>query len=290
MQDQKKLAEIYLKHLNNQELTQAELKFIHEIDREIKGFGYRRDPRIEKILRNRNKRKDLSIIFNCQENELATNVNEINDNTRVIYMPNKLVELTKLPPNLEYAFCSLNLKNTPIKSLGKLKRVDGYLDLSNSQIEDLGDLEEVGWILYLKNTPIKSLGKLKRVGGSLYLYNSQIEDLGNLEEVRGDLHLENTPIKSLGKLKRVGGSLDLSNSQIEDLGDLEEVGLSLHLENTPIKSLGKLKRVGGSLYLYNSQIEDLGNLEEVGGRIYISKKQRKLERILIEKGWRNKIK
>jgi hypothetical protein len=51
MQDQKKLAEIYLKHLNNQELTQAELRFIYEIDRDIKGFGYRRDPRIEKILR-----------------------------------------------------------------------------------------------------------------------------------------------------------------------------------------------------------------------------------------------
>jgi hypothetical protein len=37
------------------------------------------------------------------------------------------------------------------------------LDLSFSQIEDLGDLEEVGWSLHLKNTPIKSLGKLKRV-------------------------------------------------------------------------------------------------------------------------------
>jgi hypothetical protein len=69
MQDQKKLAEIYLKHLNNQELTQEELRFIYEIDREIKIFGYERDPRIEEILRSRNKRKDLSIIFNCQEDE-----------------------------------------------------------------------------------------------------------------------------------------------------------------------------------------------------------------------------
>ena len=56
MQDQKKLAEIYLKHLNNQELTQEELRFIYEIDRDIKGFGYERDPRIEEILRGRNKR------------------------------------------------------------------------------------------------------------------------------------------------------------------------------------------------------------------------------------------
>jgi Leucine-rich repeat (LRR) protein len=168
-----------------------------------------RDPRIEKILRNRDKRKDLSIILNCQEDEIAINENEINDNTRIIYLPGRLIRLTKLPPNLEYAFCSLDIENTPIKSLGKLKRVGSSLYLSNSQIEDLGDLEEVGW----------------------------------------DLRLKNTSIKSLGKLKRVCGGLDLSYSQIEDLGDLEEVGLS----------------------------------------IYISKKQRELEKILIERGWKYKI-
>jgi hypothetical protein len=249
MQDQKKLAEIYLKHLNNQELTQEELRFIYEIDRGIKIFGYRTDPRIEKILRNRNGRKDLSIILNCQENEIAMNKDEITDNTTVIYMPGKILRLEKLPPNLEYAFCSLNLQNTPIKSLGKLKRVGGYLFLSYSQIEDLGDLEEVGMSLDLIDTPIKSLGKLKRVGGGLYL----------------------------------------SYSQIEDLGDLEEVGMSLDLIDTPIKSLGKLKRVGGDLYLSNSQIEDLGDLEEVEGHIYISRGQKNLKEILIKKGWRGKI-
>jgi hypothetical protein len=209
MQDQKKLAEIYLKHLNNQELTQEELRFIYEIDKEIKIFGYERDPRIEEILRSRNKRKDLSIIFECQEDETAINENKINNNTRIIYMPGREIRLTKLPPNLEYVFCSLKLSDNPIKSLGKLKRVSGSLSLSDSQIEDLGDLVEV----------------------------------------RGYLGLYNTRIKSLGNLKRVGGFLDLSNSQIEDSGDLEEVGLS----------------------------------------IYISKKQRELEKILIERGWKYKI-
>jgi hypothetical protein len=179
MQDQKKLAEIYLKHLNNQTLTQEELRFIYEIDREIKRFGYGRDPRIEEILGKRDKRKDYAIILNCPEDEIAINENEINDNTRIIYMPGRLIRLTKLPPNLEYAFCYLDLKKTPIKSLGKLKRVGGSLDLSYSQIEDLGDLEEVGWDLYLKNTPIKSLGKLKRVGRHIYISRGQ----KNLREI-----------------------------------------------------------------------------------------------------------
>ena len=182
MQDQKKLAEIYLKHLNNQELTPEELRFLHEIDRKIKIFGFK-DPRIEEILISRDERKDLSIIFNCQEDEIAMYENEITDNTRVIYMPGVILKLEKLPPNLEYAFCSLDLRNTIIKSLGKLKRVGGSLNLSGSQIEDLGDLEEVRFNLYLQNTPIKSLGKLKRVGVDLNLLGSQIENLGDLEEV-----------------------------------------------------------------------------------------------------------
>jgi len=247
MQDQKKLAEIYLKHLNNQELTPEELRFLHEIDRKIKIFGFK-DPRIEEILISRDERKDLSIIFNCQEDEIAMYENEITDNTRVIYMPGVILKLEKLPPNLEYAFCSLDLRNTIIKSLGKLKRVGGSLNLSGSQIEDLGDLEEVRFNLYLQNTPIKSLGKLKRVGGDLNLLGSQIEDLGDLEEVRFNLYLQNTPIKSLGKLKRVGVDLNLLGSQIENLGDLEEVDY-----------------------------------------IFISRRQIKLNNILLEKGWGGKI-
>jgi hypothetical protein len=149
MQDQKKLAEIYLKHLNNQELTQEELRFIYEIDRDIKRFGYERDPRIEEILRNRDKRKDLSKILNCPEDEIAIYKNEIKDNTRVIYMPQETLILTELPPSLEYAYCNLDLSNTSIKSLGKLKRVGRDLYLYNSQIEDLGDLEEVGMKIYI---------------------------------------------------------------------------------------------------------------------------------------------
>ncbi len=249
MNDQRKLAEIYLKHLNNQELTQEELRFIYEIYRKIKIFGYGRDPRIEKILRSRDKRKDLAVIFNYQEYEIATDEEEITDNTRVIYNPGT-IRLKKLPPNLEYALCSLNLSYTPT---------------------------------------IKSLGKLKRVSGSLYRDYSQTEDLGDLEEVGGDLSLYYTTLKSLGKLKRVGGNLVLAYSQTEDLGDLEEVGRHLILHKIPLKSLGKLKRVGGNLVLAYSQTEDLGDLEEVGGEIYISRSQRKLEKILIEKGWKDKI-
>ncbi len=82
----------------------------------------------------------------------------------------------------------LDLKLTPIKSLGKLKYVGGYLDLSGTQIKSLGDLEEVGG-----NFPF---------GGSLKLYNCEV-------------------LSSFGKLKKVGGLLNLIGCPLSKLSDEE---------------------------------------------------------------------
>ena len=66
--------------------------------------------------------------------------------------------------------CDLYLQDTPIKDLGQLKSVGGYLDLRNTPIKDLGQLQSVGGDLYLQGTPIKDLGQLQSVsvGGEIY--------------------------------------------------------------------------------------------------------------------------
>jgi hypothetical protein len=115
----------------------------------------------------------------------------------------------------------LDLQNTPIKSLGNLKYVDGDLFLSNTSIKNLGNLEKVDGFLDLENTPIESLGDLKKVKGGLNLFNSSIKSLGNLEKVGGYLDLQNTPIKSLGNLKYVGGDLNLEGCPLAKLSDEE---------------------------------------------------------------------
>jgi hypothetical protein len=135
----------------------------------------------------------------------------------------------------------------------------------NQFITDLGNIKEVRGSLDLSKSSIKSLSRLEKVEGNLNLYSFQIEDLGNLKYVGGSLNLFETPIKSLKNLEYVGGNLYLENSQIEDLGNLKYVGRSLNLLETPIKSLKNLEYVGGNLDLENSQIEDLGNLKYVGG-------------------------
>ena len=80
----------------------------------------------------------------------------------------------------------------------------GTLDLRNSQIQSLGNLEKVLWgSLYLRNTPITSLGNLEKVGRNLYLQDTQIQSLDNLEKVGWNLYLSNTPLAEKYSIKQL---------------------------------------------------------------------------------------
>jgi hypothetical protein len=115
--------------------------------------------------------------------------------------------------------------------------------------------------LDLKRTPIQSLGNLVSVGGSLDLSFSDIESLGNLQSVGGDLDLYGTKIESLGNLESVGGYLDLGGTKIESLWNLKEVGGNLNLYDTPIEYLGNLESVGGELDLRGTPLSAFGYKE-----------------------------
>ena len=70
----------------------------------------------------------------------------------------------------------------------------GNLDLYESNIESLGNLQSVGGYLDLRLSKIESLGNLQSVGGDLDLFNTNIESLGNLQSVDGYLKLKYTPL------------------------------------------------------------------------------------------------
>jgi len=61
--DMKQMTDIYNKWKNNEELSIEELRFLYEINYEIEGFGYRKDPRIKEILVTRDNVKDLNLIL-----------------------------------------------------------------------------------------------------------------------------------------------------------------------------------------------------------------------------------
>jgi len=84
----------------------------------------------------------------------------------------------------------LNLEDTPIESLGNLEYVGGYLSLDHTPIKSLGNLEYVGGDLYLEDTPIKSLGNLKYVGGDLYLEYTPLSMTMSEDEIRSKVNVE----------------------------------------------------------------------------------------------------
>ena len=115
--------------------------------------------------------------------------------------------------------------------------------------------DRVSGNLNLGETPIQSLGNLETVGGNVYLWENPIKDLGNLQSVGGDLYLWENPIKDLGNLQSVGGDLNLVGTKIQSLGNLESVGGYLNLEETPIskkyseEEIRQMVQVNGDIYL-----------------------------------------
>lgn len=80
--DMKKLTEIEEKAKSKQQLNKEELIFLYEIDSEIEGFGYQKDPRIEEIRQTRNSKEDALIIFECRSEEIAYGVRDLNEKTK----------------------------------------------------------------------------------------------------------------------------------------------------------------------------------------------------------------
>ena len=105
----------------------------------------------------------------------------------------------------------LNIYDLDVKDIERILNevviVTGNLDLFNiTRIKSLGRLEKVGGKLDLFKTSIKSLKNLVSVGGSLVLTASSIEDLDKLKSVGGSLNLCNTPLGR--ELKDSGMSKD----------------------------------------------------------------------------------
>lgn len=81
----KYLTLIYKKSKKGIELDREELKFLYQIDKVINGFGNDIDPRINDIIKTRDIKKDLSIIFDVSKDEVALAKEELNDNTKVFF-------------------------------------------------------------------------------------------------------------------------------------------------------------------------------------------------------------
>ena len=255
------------------DLTKEELSFLYEIDCQIEGFGYMKDPRIKEIRSKRNLVKDLNLIFS--------------DIDRFDYDLNlrglKSVEGLKLP---EYIRGNLDLRSlTSAEGLELPKRIEGILDLSSlTSAEGLKLPEYIGDCLSLNGLTSGEGLDLSNtnIGGDLELINlTSAEGLKLPENIGGGLSLSN--LKSAEGLKLpeyIGGSfwlnnlksakgLDLINVKIEGhiwlftLNDVEGLKLSKDFD---VKKLHAPKYIINEINMYPEKYYINENLSEYKGR------------------------
>lgn len=105
-QDMKTLTIIENKTKKGQELSKTDLVFLYEINSPIEGFGYKRDPRVEELMVNRDLQKDMSVFFECVSEEIAHTLSEINENTKAYVGKLEPDIFQKLPEHLEHVYTS----------------------------------------------------------------------------------------------------------------------------------------------------------------------------------------
>ena len=183
---------------NNIDLTLDELKFLYEIDGQIIGFGYGKDPRIKEIKRKRNERRDYSLIFNVKEEEIALSQEEYLNN------PEKF---KALPGNIYLD--SL----TSAEGLVLPQQVGGNIDLSFLTSADGLVLPESigGSIILFSLTSADGLVLPESIGGSIILFSlTSADGLVLPESIGGSIILDSlTSAEGLILPQQVGGNIDL---------------------------------------------------------------------------------
>lgn len=146
--DMRTLTEIDDKVKNNIDLSKEELTFLYEINSEIEGFGYRKDPRIKEIRDKRDVKKDLVYILDIKEENIGTDITDF-DRENIIYFYGDLVYLgekvTSKFNNLKYIVGTADFSRLEsAEGLESLQSIGGDADFSRLEsAEGLENLKTV---------------------------------------------------------------------------------------------------------------------------------------------------
>ena len=240
------------------DLTIEELRFLYEVDSQIEGFGYERDPRIDKIKWKRNQADDLRKVLKGVKKFAGdldlSSLTSIEDLTLPQVVGGCLclsglrcAEGLKLPKYVRYALILSGLTSakglelpeyvgdlyleslTSAEGLRLPEYIEGELDLSGlTNAKGLKLPEHVRGSLYLSGlTNAKGLKLPEYIGGSLWLNSltsTEGLDLSNTS-IGDSLYLNSlTSTKGLILPKHMGGYLDLSS-----LTNAEGLGIPKHI-------------------------------------------------------------
>ncbi|MBI4096711.1 MAG: hypothetical protein HY425_03260 [Candidatus Levybacteria bacterium] len=85
--DMRLLTDIERKIKKGEKLNSVDLTFFYELNSQIEGFGYKKDPRIAELRLPRNREEDMLVIFACEKSQIAHDVKEINKDTKAYVGP-----------------------------------------------------------------------------------------------------------------------------------------------------------------------------------------------------------
>ena len=219
VKDMEMLTYIYTKWQQKMELTKEDLRFLYEIDSKIIGFGYRKDPRIKEIVETRDKKIDLSKIFDCKKDQIS------------------LTEEEALNGNIIYHYDKLDLSDlTSAEGITLPQSVGGTLDLSSlTNAEGLIFPQNIGGGLILNSlTSAEGLTLPQSVGGTLWLSSlTSAEGLTLPQSVGGYIDLRSlTSAEGLILPQNVRGHLWLDSlTSAEGLILPQNVGEYIDLES-----------------------------------------------------------
>ena len=280
--DMKLLTLIDKKVNKNIELSLDELKFLYEIDNEIDGFGYKKDPRIQEIKNKRNQKNDCLLIFNVKESEVALSQNEWESNPKRFKVLLGDLEINKSNNindffRLKYICGNLYLGN--LKEANDIiitTKISGYIVLNNlTFINNLTINKNIGGYLDLSKLRIaQNLILPEIIGGDLELgCLKKVENLVLPKIVKRGLNLRSlTNAQNLILPEFIGGYLDLSSIQnASNLIISQNISGYLSLQNlTTANGLVLPKRVGSFLDLRSLLSADTLVLPlEIGGNLYL---------------------
>lgn len=138
--DMELLTVIETKTKLGQNLTVQDLVFLYEIDAQIEGFGYQKDPRIGELRSQRNPNEDMPVVFGCNKSQIARNAREINKDSKAYVGSFEPGIFDKLPDSLEHIYTSFpegRIRKEAIEIGGKsVSQLEQELQQANIHISD----------------------------------------------------------------------------------------------------------------------------------------------------------
>ncbi|NQY80459.1 MAG: hypothetical protein HRT47_09115 [Candidatus Caenarcaniphilales bacterium] len=195
----KKLNEIDTKIKKGHSLGLEDLVFLYQ--EKVAGFGYGEDSRVGTIKNNIDLKSSLSKILNCDHDQIATSIDELNENT--IALANERTEISDINKikNLRLVLGSLIIQGVdPIQRENEnklvLENVSGDLALWDGNIELSKNINIEGGLSVVKPAEVTFPDKT-RVKKTVHFVSDEIRELPNNLTVEDSLHIGKSSITKL---------------------------------------------------------------------------------------------